>query len=86
MSEAREPTANASPPPTESIEVDEPNKDGERDEGNEDAAEDGDPMDTSGDGAGITSEQYKALRNICEIVQTHKIKLRGDEYAISGCL
>ena len=80
MSEAQEPVANESSPRAEPVEVDAPVKNEDADEGNEDAADEGDPMEISGDGAAVTSEQYKVLRNICEIIHTHKIKLRGDEY------
>lgn len=35
--------------------------------------------DTSASEQGVTLEQYKAFRNICDILTNHKIKIRGDE-------
>lgn len=66
--------------PVDSIEVDTSVKvEDAGDEGSENEdAEGEDEMAIDGE-AGVNSEQYKALRNITEVLANFKIKIRGDE-------
>jgi len=64
--------------PVESIEV--------GDVKQEDAVEEksdneGDAVDeNAGDDRAVSNEQYRALRNITEVLTNHTIKIKGDEY------
>ena len=68
-------------PAAEPMDVDPPvkNEENEDEEGGGEAADEGDPMDASADGPNVSTEQYKVLRNICEIISTHKVKSRNNE-------
>lgn len=74
--------------PVESSEVEmemEAEAEVETDVKEEDAAEgksdngDSGAAETNGDEPAVSVEQYKALKNITDILNNHKIKIKGDE-------
>ena len=81
MENVDDPKTDIEPSAPEPMEVDPPVKseENEDEEDGGEAAEEGDPMDDSADGPNVSTEQYKVLRNICEIISTHKVKARNNE-------
>lgn len=68
---------SATTEPVQSIETDLKQEDAAEEKSDEDAEAEEDEV--GGDSQGVSSEQYKALRNIAEILTNYKIKVKGDE-------
>lgn len=50
-------------------------------EGEEKSENEGDEVEeNAGDERAVSNEQYRALKNITEVLANHKIKVKGDEY------
>ncbi|KAJ9636172.1 hypothetical protein H2204_005444 [Knufia peltigerae] len=68
---------SATTEPVQSIETDLKQEDAAEEKSDEDA--EAEEHEVGGDSQGVSSEQYKALRNIAEILTNYKIKVKGDE-------
>ena len=77
-STAEQVTTTRSPDPVDSIEVATEVKD--EDPGDEKSDNEPDaPEDEAGGERPVSNDQYKALKNITEILTNHKVKVKGDE-------
>jgi len=41
------------------------------------------PQAPARSGESVTAQQYKALKEICDLLTNHKIAIKGDEYVLS---
>ncbi|KIV82064.1 hypothetical protein PV11_04200 [Exophiala sideris] len=64
--------------PVESIEV-EPDTVNQEDAGEDKSDNEAEGDETVGDDRAVSNEQYRALRNITEVLTNHKIKIKGDD-------